>query len=255
MRTSWWSCLLLLISAFITVAAAPSNPPLIVYGAASLTNALQEIGTHYMRESKHAVKFSFAASSTLARQIEAGAPADIFFSADVDWMDYLQQHHLIKVATRQNLLGNSLVLIAPVSSHTQLKVTAGFALAAALGGGRLAVAATDSVPAGRYARAALKSLGVWNQISDKLVQAENVRMALAYVDRAEAPLGVVYQTDALIDRKVRIVDHFPEGSYPAIMYPVAVTVSARPDAKEFVAYLHSATAIAIFKKYGFTVLN
>ena len=252
----FWSTLILLIGACIPAAYATESPspPLMVYAAASLTNVLNDIGNSYMNKSKHVVKFSFGASSTLARQIEAGAQADLFFSADADWMDYLQQHHLINTSTRQNLLSNSLVLIAPTSNKIQLRITHGFSLAAALGDDRLAVADTDSVPAGKYARAALTSLGVWDEVNSKLVRAENVRAALAYVDRAEAPLGIVYQTDALIDNKVRIVDHFPNDSYPSIVYPVALTVSAQRDAKEFIEYLHSTTALSIFKKYGFNVL-
>ena len=234
-------------------AADASKSPVIVYAAASLTNALNDIGNAYMSESKVTVKFSFGASSTLARQIEAGAQADVFVSADIEWMDYLQQHHLIDATTRQNLLGNALALIAPANSTIQLKITHGFPLAASLGDERLAVADADSVPAGKYARAALTSLGVWDDVSGKLVRAENVRAALAYVDRAEAPLGIVYQTDAHIDHKVRIVDRFPAGSYPAIIYPVALTTSAKPDTKEFIAYLRGATASDIFKTYGFTV--
>lgn len=252
---------LLLLALLVTGACVPalaiaSHPaPPVIYAAASLTNALNDIGNAYMNESKHAVKFSFGASSTLARQIEAGAQADVFFSADTEWMDYLQQHHLIDATTRQNLLGNMLVLIAPANSTIKLNITHGFALAAALGNDRLAVADTDSVPAGKYARAALTSLGVWDEVSGKLVRAENVRAALAYVDRAEAPLGIVYQTDAYIDNKVHIVDRFPSGSYPDIVYPVALTVSAKPGAREFMAYLRSTIALTIFRKYGFEVLQ
>jgi molybdate transport system substrate-binding protein len=249
------TCLVLTALLTTTAHAADTSPSLLVYGAASLSNVLDELGTAYSSESHQAVKFSFAASSTLARQIEAGAKADVFISADGEWMDYLQARNLINTNTRSNLLGNKLVLIASLESNVQLHIAPDFALAAALGNGRLATGDPDSVPAGKYARSALTSLGVWNAVADKLVRADNVRTALAFVDRGEAPLGIVYETDALIDKKVRIVDFFPATSHPPIVFPIALTVSAKAGADKFIEFLHSASAQAAFKKYGFSVLQ
>jgi molybdate transport system substrate-binding protein len=236
-------------------AADTSAASLLVYGAASLTNVLDEIGNSYTHDTGQSVKFSYGSSSALAKQIEAGAKADIFFSADSDWMDYLQNKSLINNSSRQSLLGNTLVLIAPASSSFQLKIVPNFALAATLGKERLATGDPDSVPVGKYARAALTTLGVWNDVADKLVRADNVRTALTFVDRAEVPLGIVYETDALVDNKVRIVDRFPANTHPPIVYPVALTISASPDAAKFVAYLRSPAAKTTFKKYGFTLLQ
>lgn len=249
---SWWLPVLLL-SPLLKAADADTDPTLTVYAAASLTNALDQIGTDYTKESGVKIKFSYGASSTLARQIEAGASTDVFFSADNDWMDYLQQRNLIDKSSRKPLLGNRLVLIAPANSNAQIKIAQGFALSTLLGKERLAVADPDSVPAGKYAKAALTKLGVWDSVSDKLVRADNVRTALTFVDRAEAPLGIVYETDAIADSKVRIVDRFPADSHSPIIYPVALTHSAPETAKTFIAFLNSITAQTIFKRYGFTV--
>jgi len=234
--------------------AADEDSALRIYAAASLTNALDEIGTSFTRKTGVAIKYSYGASSTLARQIEAGAKADIFMSADNDWMDYLQQRHLINAASRKTLFGNQLVLIAPADSNTKVKIAPGFALTTILGKERLAIADPDSVPAGKYAKAALTTLGVWNTVADKLVRADNVRTALTFVDRMETPLGIVYETDAMMDAKVRIVDTFPASSHPAIVYPVALTIGADASAEKFLAFLHSPTAQAVFKKCGFTTL-
>src|SRR6202051_3369203 len=187
-----------------SVAAAEDRPSIIVFAAASLTNALQELGDGFTEETSVPVKFSFAASSTLARQIENGAPADVFLSADQEWMDYLQTRNLIRADTRRDVLGNRLVLIAPADSTIKLKIEPRFALAAALGKGRLATGDPDSVPVGRYARAALTKLGVWDSVTERLVRAENVRAALAFVARGEVPLGIVYKTDALVEKGVRV---------------------------------------------------
>ena len=236
-------------------AADRSNASITVFGAASLTNALQDVGDSFTKESYIPVKFSFAASSVLARQIESGAKADIFFAADLEWMDYLQARNLINKHSRRDVLGNKLVLIAPADSTVELKIAPGFALVAALGGGRLATGDPDSVPAGRYARGALTSLGVWNEVQDHLVRAENVRSALMFVDRKEVPLGIVYETDALVDKKVRVVDVFPSNSHLPITYPLALTSVARPEAAKFVEYLLSPAGDAVFNKYGFKTLH
>jgi len=236
-------------------AADGSKPSIMVFGAASLTNALQELGDSYTKEKSIPVTFSFAASSVLARQIESGFAVDIFFSADLEWMDYLQTRNLINKSSRRQLLGNKLVLIAPADSKIVLKIAPGFAIVAALEGGRLATADPDSVPVGRYARSALRSLGVWNEVQEHIVRAENVRSALMFVDRKEAPLGIVYETDALVDKKVRIVDVFPENSHLPITYPIALTSSAKPEAAKFVEYLLGPAGDAVFKKYGFATLH
>lgn len=230
------------------------KPAIIVFGAASLTNVLQDLGDAFTKQSSIPVKFSFAASSTLARQIESGAPADVFFSADLDWMDYLQTRNLIQRATRRDVVGNRLVLIAPADSTIALKIEPHFALAAALNGKRLATGDPQSVPAGRYARSALTSLGVWNEVADRIAPADSVRSALAFVDRGEAPLGIVYETDAMIDKKVRIVDVFPATSHDPIVYPIALTIHASPAAAKFLAYLESPAADPAFKAYGFVRL-
>lgn len=236
-----------------SLGAAETRPPeVLVFAAASLSNALQEIAAAYQKTAAVGVRMSFDASSNLARQIEAGAPADLFFPADVEWMDYLESRLLIRTATRRDLLGNRLVLIAPAGSQIRLEIAPHFPLAAALGAGRLAIADPDSVPAGRYARAALTALDVWRDVADRLARAENVRAAMRFVARGEAPLGIVYSSDALIERDVRVVDTFPAATHEPIVYPVALTVSAKGEAAGFLAYLMSPQARAVFAKYGFT---
>jgi molybdate transport system substrate-binding protein len=235
--------------------ADDSKTVITVFAAASLTNALQDLGDAFTKESSIAVKFSFAASSALARQIESGAPADVFFSADIDWMDYLQARNLIQIRSRRDIVGNRLVLIAPVGSAIKLKIEPNFPLATALGNKRLATGDPDSVPVGRYAQAALTQLGIWKDVADRVIRADNVRSALVFVDRGEAPLGIVYETDALIDKNVRLVDVFPATSHPPIVYPVALTGKAQPAAARFVTFLESAASDAVFKAYGFVPLH
>jgi molybdate transport system substrate-binding protein len=233
-------------------AAEPDPPPIVVFAAASLTNVLQELGDGYTRQTSVPVKFSFAASSAVARQIENGAPADIFFSADQEWMDYLQTRRLIQPESRHDIVGNRLVLIAPADSLIELKIEPRFPLLTALGKGRLAAGDPDSVPAGRYAREALTALGIWNEVSDRLTRSDSVRSALAFVDRGEAPLGIVYETDARIDKGVRVVDVFPADSHAPIVYPVALTTAARPAAAKFIAFVRGPAGALVFKQYGFT---
>ncbi|WP_374532996.1 molybdate ABC transporter substrate-binding protein [Phenylobacterium sp.] len=224
-----------------------------VFAAASLKNALDEVGAAYARTGGEA-RFSYAASSAIARQIEQGAPADVYVSADSDWMNYLAERKLIVAASRRDLLTNRLALIAPADSKATIRVGRGMPLAKALGPGRLAVAGPD-VPAGKYAKASLSALGVWDSVSGKLAQAENVRTALQYVARGETPFGVVYDTDAKVEPKVRIVGLFPDRTHPKIVYPAAVVAASKnPDAARFLAYMSSPPAAAIFRKYGFTVL-
>ncbi len=222
-----------------------------MFAAASLSTALPEIAAAYQKQTGKTVTFSFAASSVLARQIEASPGADVFMSADADWMDYLDKKGLIQSANRKTLLSSQLVLIAPAAAPVTLKITPKFDLVGALKSGRLAVADPTSVPAGKYAKASLTALGVWPAVESKLASAENVRVALAYVARGETPLGIVYKTDALAEPKVKIVDTFPAKTHPPIVYPVALTKDARPEAKAFLAFLEGREARAIFVKYGF----
>jgi molybdate transport system substrate-binding protein len=232
-------------------AAGDAQPNLVVLGASSLTDALNEIGPAFTAKTHRGVTLSYAASSALARQIEAGAPADVFMSADTEWMDYLQARNLIDPSTRRNVLGNRLVLISPADSSVTIKIAPHFALAKLLGDGRLATGNPDSVPVGKYARSALTKLGVWSEVQDKIAAADNVRAALALVARGEAPLGIVYRTDALIEKKVRIVADFPASSHEPIVYPAAATARDHVGAADFVKFLSSPTARAIFAKYGF----
>jgi molybdate transport system substrate-binding protein len=249
------AAIFLVLSGSASGTLAP-NAKLVIFAAASLKDALDEVNAVYQRETKQETTTSYAASSTLARQIEAAAPADIFISADLDWMDYLAKRNLIEPETRSNLLGNRLVLIAPANSTVKLAIGPNFPLAQALGDGRLAIADPNSVPAGKYGKAALEALGVWSSVADKLAPAENVRATLLLVSRGEAPLGIVYQTDAAVDKGVKIIGVFPENTHPPIIYPIAVVASStNPAAPGYVAFLKSPTARSIFEKQGFTVLQ
>lgn len=241
----------------IACLAAALQPPLTVFAAASLKESMDEAATAYERETGQPVRVSYAGSPALARQIEQGAPADMFVSADLAWMDYLQQRGLIVATSRRNLLGNELVLIAPRDSRAaHVRLQRGASLLPLLGrDGRLAVALIDSVPAGKYARAALESLGLWPVLQPRLAQAENVRAALMLVARGEAPLGIVYASDALAEPQVRVLGSFPAGSHPPIVYPVAqVAASRNRDVAGFLAWLGSDDAGAIFRRHGFNVL-
>jgi molybdate transport system substrate-binding protein len=245
----------LLLFCLPSPAGQADEPTIIVFAAASLTNALQEVGDAFTKDSSIPVKFSFAASSALARQIEDGAPADVFFSADIEWMDYLQSRNQIQIPTRHDVLGNQLVLVAPGDSKIVLKIGPHFALAKTLGTGRLATGDPDSVPVGRYAREALTELGVWSEVEARLVRADSVRTALAFVDRGEASLGIVYATDAQIDHKVRVIDVFPENTHVPIIYPIALTATAKADAIKFIDYVRGSAGDTAFKKYGFMPLH
>lgn len=247
-----------MIAALLTFGspAAARDGGVLVFAAASLKEALDEVGALWRQETGRTATVSYAASSALARQIEAGAPADLFVSADADWMGYLAERSLVREGTRTDLLGNSLVLVAPAGSDADLAIAPGFPLAEALGpDGRLAMANTSAVPAGKYGKAALDSLGVWQSVEDRVAQAENVRAALALVARGEAPFGIVYGTDAAAEPAVEIVGTFPADSHPPIVYPAAVLADAgSPDAAAFLAFLTSPAARRIFEKRGFTVL-
>jgi molybdate transport system substrate-binding protein len=263
MRLLFFPLVVALVCARAATAMVPGNDPspaapraaqaLLVFAAASLEDALTQVDTAFTAATGARVKASFAASSVLAKQIEAGAPADVFLSADREWMDYLEQRALLQPGSRQDLLGNALVLIAPRDSTVRLRIAPGFDLAGALGEGHLATGDPDSVPAGRYARAALTKLGVWSQVSARVIGAENVRAALEYVARGEAPLGIVYRTDARAEKRVREVDAFPADSHPPIVYPVALTRIASPLAARYAAFLHGDTAKAIFAQAGFVL--
>lgn len=248
---------LILLVAIASLHATTQKPPendVLVFAAASLKEVLDEIALASQPSTGATVRVSYAASSALARQIEAGAPASVFISADVEWMDYLASKQLIEPASRVDLVGNSLVLIAPAAEPVSLKIAKGFGLAAALGNGRLAVADPAAVPAGKYARAALTTLGVWDSVAGKLAPADNVRSALALVARGEVPLGIVYRTDALVEPKVQIIDTFPKETHPPIVYPAALTTTALPAARRVIEFLRSPSARAIFERHGFTVL-
>jgi molybdate transport system substrate-binding protein len=227
----------------------------LVFAAASLKTALDAIATQWRKETGVQATISYAASSTLAKQIDNGAPADLFISADQDWMDYLQERKQVDPETRIDLLGNSLVLIAPADSPARVTIAPGFPLAALIGDGHLAMADPGAVPAGRYAKAALTALGVWPAIAGRIAAAENVRAALLLVARGEAPLGIVYRTDAAAEPAVRVVGIFPPDSHPPIVYPMALTRAASPGAPAFASYLRGAAARALFEAQGFRVLD
>jgi molybdate transport system substrate-binding protein len=244
----------LIITAWMLPAHAQTRD-ILVFGAASLKNALDEANAQYQRDTGRKVVVSYAASSALAKQIENGAPADIFISADLDWMDYVAERKLIKPDTRANFLGNKIVLIAAADSGLTLTIAPNFPLAQALGNGRLAMADPASVPAGKYGKAALEALGVWPSVADKIAPAPDVRATLVFVSRGEAPLGIVYQTDAAADKGVKIVGAFPASSHPPIIYPIAVTAtSTNPDTGAYIAFLKSPAARPAFEKQGFVLL-
>lgn len=225
-----------------------------VFAAVSMKEALDDLAKFYTAQGGVKVVVAYAASSALARQIERGAPADVFISADLEWMDYLAARNLVRVESRVNLVSNRLVLIAPAGSKTVLAIVPKFPLFAALGTGRLALADPASVPAGKYAQEALKALNVWDGISSRTARAENVRAALVLVARGEAPLGIVYATDAIAERRVRVVGEFPMHLHPPIVYPAAIIENSKADAAApLLHYLHSPQARAVWRRHGFTV--
>jgi molybdate transport system substrate-binding protein len=235
--------------------AAAQQKTLIVFAAASMKNALDDINAAYTARTGVKVVTSYAASSALAKQIEQGAPADVFASADTDWMDYAIGRKTINEPTRVNLLGNSIVLIAPKDSKLDnVSIGQGFDLAKLAGDGKVATGDVKSVPAGKYAKAALEKLGAWPAAAPKFAMADNVRAALTLVARNEAALGIVYSTDARVDAGVKIVGTFPANSHPAIIYPLAATTTAKPESTNYLAFLRSTTAKNIFEKYGFKFL-
>jgi len=236
------------------LSAAEHERPFIVFAAASLTEAVTEVSAAFTQEAGIPVKTSFAASSVLARQIEAGAPATVFFAADEEWMDYLEKRKLLAPGSRKDVLANQLVLVAPADSTATVKITSGPALVQGLGGARIATGDPDSVPVGKYAKAALIKLGVWEQVEGRLVRAEDVRSALAFVARGDAPFGIVYLTDAKIEKRVKLLDVFPQDTYPPIRYPIAMTAGAGADASRFVEFVSGKRAAVIFQNYGFELI-
>ncbi|GAK71250.1 molybdate ABC transporter substrate-binding protein [Agrobacterium rubi TR3 = NBRC 13261] len=237
-------------------ASAFAQDKVTVFAAASMKNALDAANAEWAKETSNEATVSYAASSALAKQIEAGAPADLFISADLAWMDYVAGKKLIKDDTRTDLLGNRLVLVAPADKATPVDIKQGFDLAKLVGDGKLAMGAVDSVPAGKYGKAALEKLGVWSSVEAKVAGAESVRAALVLVSRGEAPYGIVYQTDAAADPGVKIVGTFPQDSHEPIIYPVAIlSESKSPAAAAYLEFLKSAKAAPFFEKQGFTILK
>ena len=235
--------------------AQAQDKSLTIFAAASMKNAFDDVAKLYTDKSKIAVKSSYAASSALAKQIESGAPADLFISADTDWMDYVQKKDLIKEGTRVDLLGNRIVLIAPKDSKTtKVDIKQGFDLAGLVGDAKIATGDVAAVPVGKYAKAALEKLGAWEKAAPKFAMAENVRAALTLVSRGEAAYGIVYQTDAAVEPGVKIVGVFPADSHPPITYPVALLKDAKPEAQGLEDFLRTNEAKAVFEKYGFAYL-
>ncbi|WP_438751722.1 molybdate ABC transporter substrate-binding protein [Pararhizobium sp. O133] len=227
-----------------------------VFAAASLKNALDAVNAEWQKEAGKETTVSYAASSALAKQIESGAPADVFVSADLAWMDYVAEKTLIKDDTRANLLGNRIVLVTGKPDATPVEIKEGFDLKGLLSGGKLAMGAVDSVPAGKYGKAALEKLGVWSSVEKDVAGAENVRAALLLVSRGEAPYGIVYQTDAVADKGVKVAGTFPEDSHPPIVYPIAITADSKnPDTAAYVDFVKSAKVAALFEAQGFTILK
>lgn len=246
----------LLTTSPLTTAARAQSGDVIVFAAASMKNALDAINAQWQKDTGKKAAISYASSSALAKQIESGAPAQVFVSADLDWMDYVAKKDLIKADTRANLLGNRIVLIAPKDKAAKVDIKPGFDLAKVLGEGRLAMGNVDAVPAGKYGKAALEKLGVWDKVANKVAQSENVRAALLLVSRGEAAAGIVYQTDAAADPNVAIIGTFPENTHAPIIYPAALTADAKsPDAAAFLDYMKSAKARPLFEAQGFTVLS
>lgn len=237
-------------------APAQAAEKVTVFAAASLKNALDAINGEWLKQTGKEAIVSYAASSALAKQIEQGAPADVFISADLAWMDYLADKKLIKADTRSNLLGNRIVLVSGKSDAPTVEIEPGLDLAGLLGDGRLAMGAVDSVPAGKYGKAALEKLGLWPNVAGKVAGAESVRAALLLVSRGEAPYGIVYRTDAAADANVKVVGTFPEDSHPPIIYPIAITADSRnADAAAYLEFVRSPEAAALFQAEGFTVLE
>lgn len=243
------------IASMLAAPAVRADEQIVVFAAASLKNALDEVNKACETDVGEAAKISYAASSALAKQIEERAPADVFISADLDWMKYLSDKKLTRSDTEVKLLGNRIVLVAPKDSKAEVKVEKGFDLAKVIGDGKLAMGDFKAVPAGKYGKAALESLDVWSSVEGKVAQAENVRAALKLVATGEAAAGIVYQTDANAEKGVKTIGVFPEETHPPIVYPVAQTAESKDkDTPAFLKCLRSAKAGELFKAQGFTLL-
>jgi molybdate transport system substrate-binding protein len=254
-RTVLVAATTVLCAVAVSKAVVAQDKLVTVFAAASMKNALDEVNAAFTQKADMRVVASYAATSALIRQIEQGAPADVFLSADVEWMDYGAQKKLVQPTTRVDLLGNRLVLVAPASAAiSNVEIAPGVDLVKLAAGGRIVTGDVRAVPVGRYAKAALEHLGVWRAVEPKLAMAENVRAALALVARGEAPLGIVYETDAKVEPQVKVVGVFPNGSHPPIVYPVAATAAAKPQARRYLDFLRSQDAGAIFKRHGFAFL-
>jgi molybdate transport system substrate-binding protein len=244
--------LLILLAVLLLSFPVLAEEKLTIFAAASLTNALSEVDAQYEKETGVKVVHSFAASSALAKQIENGAPADVFISADLKWMDYLQDKSMINKVTRRNLLGNTLVLIAPKGKAFEVRFDKGFDISKAFDG-RLCTGDMESVPVGIYAKEALANLGWWKNIKSRIVGTQDVRGALAFVERGECLAGIVYETDAKISIKIDLLGAFPEVSHSPVVYPIAVTANAKDNVKAYLNYLQSQDSLNIFKRYGFNI--
>ena len=247
--------LFLLLSTAISPAMAAESKTVLIFSAGSTTNAVTDIAQLFTKEKKIKAVTSFASSSTLARQIDKGAPAQVYISANKKWMDFLEERNMIEPGTRFNLLSNRLVLIAPADSTlSDISITKGFPLATYVGKDHIAMGDPDHVPSGIYGKEAMKTLGVWDSIKERIVRAKDVRAALALVARGEVPVGQVYATDAAITDQVKVIGTFPADSHRPIVYPAAIVAGQdTPEARAFLTYLKSAQAAEIFKKYGFSV--
>lgn len=261
-RRAWIAGLFLALTAgaLSVPGSAHADEPVTIFAAASLKNALDEASAAWAKETGKATRISYAGSNALAKQIEAGAPADLFLSADLAWMDYAETNGTIRPGTRIDLLRSALVLVAPKGFGRTIALEPGVDLAKrlteALSGGRLAMGTIDAVPAGRYGKAALEKLGAWDGVKTRVAQAENVRAALLLVARGEAPLGIVYATDAASEPGVEVVATFPDGSHPPIVYPAALTKESRnAHGAAFLAYLRSPAARPFFERQGFVVIG
>jgi molybdate transport system substrate-binding protein len=249
------ACVAALLFAALSCPAPAADTTITVFAAASLKNALDDANAAFTQQSGIKIVASYAASSALIKQIEEGAPADVYISADPDWMDYGAQKKLIKIDTRFNLLGNKLVLVAPKDSKLDnVTIGPGFDIAKLAGDGKIATGDVRAVPVGMYAKAALEKLGAWTAAEPKIAGTENVRVALTLVARGEAPLGIVYETDARVEPQVKIVGTFPADSHPPIIYPAAATKDAKPEAAKYLTFLRSGTALVMFERYGFAYL-
>jgi molybdate transport system substrate-binding protein len=253
--TRLFSSVLMILAIAAATAAYSQEKTITVFAAASLTNALDDVDAAFTRQSGIKVVRSYDASSTLIKQIENGTPADVFFSADLKWMDYGVEKKLINESTRVDLLDNQLVLIATKSSNIKhVDIVPGFDLAKLAGDGRIATGDVRAVPVGLYAKTALQNLGVWQSVEPRMAMTANVRAALILVARGVTPVGIVYSTDAKVEPGVKVVGSFPDNSHDPIIYPVAATVKAKPETTQYLAFLRSTAAKSIFERYGFSML-